>query len=294
MTTPGRGAEAEGMAVRLAALLPRAVVVASIWVLATSAFTFAADTKIMGPATPAAPAAAARQPDLTVPSVTGQAYVFAKGILEDAGFAWRVSGPAHGYAGNRVLAQSPAAGTRVANTGAPTVVLHLVRGPYGENGRPADASSYRGTKVRLAGLAVAHLETPEVAPVVKAPGAKGAKTPHRKHRAKSAPAGLRRPPAFRPAGAPREPLGEISLPARARELEAWVQTRPAATSANVQHWLYQHAWIVTGARFGWWHGDRALVTLIRLDRQVQRLWGIGHLSEASARDALAYVRREAR
>src|SRR5947199_4664095 len=141
------------MADRLAALMPRAAVVALIWVLGTSTLTFAADTKIIGPATPAAPAVPARQPDLTVPSVTGQAYVFAKGILEDAGFAWRVSGSVHGYAGNRVLAQSPAAGTRVANTGAPTVVLHLVRGPYGENGNPADASSYRGTAVRLAGLA---------------------------------------------------------------------------------------------------------------------------------------------
>jgi hypothetical protein len=69
---------------------------------------------------------------------------------------------------------------------------------------------------------------------------------------------------------------------------------PAPTSANVQHWLYQHAWIVTGARFGWWHGDRALVILIRVDRRVESLWGIGHRSEASARDALAYVRREAR
>ena len=280
------------MAVRLAALLPRAVVVALIWVLATSAFTFAADTKIMGPAIPATPARPAAQPDLTVPSVTGQAYVFAKGILEDAGFAWRVSGAVHGYASNRVLAQSPAAGTRVVNTGAPTVVLHLVRGPYGENGRPADASSYRGTTIRFAGLASATLQ-PGVVPAVKVPGTTNAKKRLRKHHARSA-AGVRRPPAFRPAGAPREPLSEISLPARARALDAWVQAMPAPTSANVQHWLYQHAWIVTGARFGWWHGDRALVILIRVDRRVESLWGIGHRSEASARDALAYVRREAR
>ena len=37
------------MAVRLATLLPRAVVAALVWVLATAAFTFAADTTIIGP-----------------------------------------------------------------------------------------------------------------------------------------------------------------------------------------------------------------------------------------------------
>jgi hypothetical protein len=287
------------MAVRLAALLPRAVVVALIWVLATAAFTFAADTTIVRPSTPTGPAVPARAPDLTVPSVTGQAYVFAKGILEDAGFAWRAAGSVRGYAGNRVLAQSPAAGTRVANTGAPTIVLHLVRGPYGERGTPSDFSPYIGTPVRLAGLAVAPVRKPAVKPAAK-PKVKPATKPKRKPAARkpvkrdARKVVPKRPPAFRPAGAPKEPLNEISLPARALRLQAWAAAKPQRTSANVQHWLYQHAWIVTGAKFGWWHGDRALVTLIAVDRRVESLWGIGHRSEAVARAALAHVRRESR
>ena len=46
---------------------------------------------------------------LDVPDVTGQAYVFAKGILQDHGFAWHVSGPVMGYAANTVARQSPSA-----------------------------------------------------------------------------------------------------------------------------------------------------------------------------------------
>jgi hypothetical protein len=130
------------MNMRLGALLPRAVLVALAWILATAAFTLAADkTSIIGsqPATTAAPAP---PPVLTVPSVDAQAFVFAKGILEDAGFGWRVSGPVHGYAGNKVVSQSPAPGTRVIDTGAPMIVLHLARGQYAEKGTPEDSSSY--------------------------------------------------------------------------------------------------------------------------------------------------------
>ena len=61
---------------------------------------------------------------LVVPDVRGQAYVFAKGILEDAGFAWRVPG-ARGFAANTVVGQSPLPGTRVVDTGAPLVTLRL-------------------------------------------------------------------------------------------------------------------------------------------------------------------------
>jgi len=98
-----------------------------------------------------------------------------------------------------------------------------------------------------------------------------------------------RPPAFHVAGAPREPLGEITLPARARRLEAWLTPSRSFTTANLRHWLYQHAWIVTGARFGWWHGAEALRLVIRVDRRVESRWGIGYRSEAAARQALAEV-----
>jgi len=290
------------MAVRLAALLPRAVVVALIWVLATAAFTFAADTTIIGPSTSKSSATPAKAPDLVVPSVTGQAYVFAKGILEDGGFAWRVTGSVHGFASNRVLTQSPAAGTRVLDTGAPTVVLRLARGTYAEHGRPVDSSSYLGTAVKLADLAAATVpaapvKKPAAKPVAKAakpvvrPRAKPKAKPKRKPAARAKP--VARPPAFVVRGAPKEPLDEITLQARALRLESWLASRPK-TPRNVQHWLYQHAWIVTGATFGWSHGAQALETLIHVDEQVRRQWGIGSRSEAVARAALAKVRREAR
>jgi beta-lactam-binding protein with PASTA domain len=284
------------MAVRLAALLPRAVVVALVWVLATAAFTFAADTTIIGPSSATSNSVPAKAPELVVPSVTGQAYVFAKGILEDAGFAWHLTGPVYGYASNRVMAQTPAAGTRVVDTGAPMIVLRLVRGAYAEKGRPVGTSSYPGTKIKLANLTAA---TVPVAPVTKPaakPAARPVVKPVVKPKQKATPkpvAHSKRPPAFSVPGAPKEPLDEITLPARALRLEAWLGQRPK-TSANVQNWLYQHAWIVTGAKFGWWHGSQALEILIRVDERVQRQWGLGSKSEAVARATLAKVRRDAK
>jgi hypothetical protein len=98
-----------------------------------------------------------------------------------------------------------------------------------------------------------------------------------------------RPAAFHVPGAPKEPLSEIPLPARARSLEAWLTRGRDPTAANQRYWLYQHAWIVTGARFGWWHGAEALRLLIRVDRRAESQWGIGYRSEALARRALAAV-----
>jgi hypothetical protein len=284
------------MAVRLAALLPRAVVVALVWVLATAAFTYAADTTIIGPSSATSTSVPAKAPELVVPSVTGQAYVFAKGILEDGGFAWHLSGSVHGYASNRVMAQTPAAGTRVLDTGAPTIVLRLVRGAYAEKGRPVGTSSYPGTKIKLANLAAATVPAAPVKRPAAKPAAKPVVTPVVKPRLKltTKPAAQnKRPPAFSVPGAPKEPLDEITLPARALRLEAWLGNRPK-TSANVQNWLYQHSWLVTGAKFGWWHGAQALEILIRVDERVQRQWGLGSKSEAIARATLAKVNRDAK
>jgi hypothetical protein len=285
------------MAFRLATLLPRAVIVAVVWVLGTAAFTLAADNTIVGSSNPKASATPAAQPELIVPSVSGQAYVFAKGILEDNGFAWHVAGSVHGYSSNRVVTQSPAAGTRVVDTGAPTVTLRLVRGPYGQLGQPADNSPYSGTAIRLAGLAsvttpAAEPKTtpPKAKPAAAKPKAKPTAKPLTKPTAKPATKPAARPPAFTVEGAPKEPLGEMPLTARAQRLEQWIAGKPK-TPANIQHWLYQHAWIVTGAKFGWWHGADALQTLIRVDQHVEREWGIGVKSEAVARAALAQVRR---
>jgi len=98
-----------------------------------------------------------------------------------------------------------------------------------------------------------------------------------------------RPAAFHVPGAPKEPLDEIALPVRARRLDAWLTPGRRPTAANQRHWRYQHAWIVTGANFGWWHGAEALRILIRVDRRVESQWGIGYSRETAARRALAAV-----
>jgi hypothetical protein len=294
------------MNMRFGTLLPPAVVVALAWVLGTAAFTFAADkTQLIGSAPKPNPTAA-QAPELMVPSVTGQAFVFAKGMLEDSGFAWRVVGSVHGYAGNQVIAQSPAAGTHVVDTGAPTVVLNLVRGKYAENGTPEDTPSYTGTAIKLVGV-TEPAAAPKVKPVTKPkrvkprvktekpvakkPVAKKQK-PAAKKQKPAAKTPAKRPPAFELPRAPKEPLDEIPLTARADKLAAWIDSHPRRTNRNVQRWLYQHSWIVTGAEFGWWHGEEALVKLVAVDRKVQRIWGIGHRSEKVARAALAKVRRQ--
>ncbi len=284
---------------RLGALLPRAVLVAMAWILATAAFTLAADkTSIIGPQ-PATTAAPVPPPVLTVPTVDAQAFVFAKGILEDAGFGWRVSGPVHGYSGNKVVSQSPAAGTHVIDTGAPMIVLHLARGQYAEKGTPEDSSSYPATAIKLAGAR--HVKAaPKPAPTKKVvPAPKPTPKPTPKPKPKPTPASTKTPPAARPPafavkGAPKEPLDEITLKARADKLAAWIGTHPRHTSRNVNRWLYQHAWIVDGANFGWSHGEQALVELIAIDGRVERMWGEGSRSERVARAALARVRRLSR
>ena len=62
----------------------------------------------------------------------------------------------------------------------------------------------------------------------------------------------------------------------------------------MNHFLYQHAWIVTGAEFGWWRGSQALELLIAVDRQAQKAWGYGAKSEAAARASLARVQSTSR
>jgi hypothetical protein len=100
----------------------------------------------------------------------------------------------------------------------------------------------------------------------------------------------RRPAAFHISGAPREPVREMPLPKRAWLLGVWLRNHPRATEANVNHWLYQHAWLVTGAKFGWWRGAKALRILIAVDGRVISAWGIGARSREVARAALAEVR----
>ena len=107
------------MAARLVSILPRFAIVTFVFLFATAAVTFAAGKQIASNPAKKAAAAPAAPATLVVPDVRNQAFVFAKGSLEDAGFAWRVAGSVHGFAANTVTAQSPAAGVRVIDTGAP-------------------------------------------------------------------------------------------------------------------------------------------------------------------------------
>jgi PASTA domain-containing protein len=287
------------VAARLTSMLPRVVALTAILVLASATISFAANNVLRAP-TPVVEAAVATPPLVTVPDVAGQAYVFAKGTLEEKGFAWRVTGSVQGFPANTVISQTPAAGTRIVDTGLPTILLGLERnGKYTQAGTPENTSPYAGTLVRLY---VRAKPKPAAKPKLVAtpkPAAKPKPKPAPKPKPKPAPkakpsASTARAPAFTAAGAAKEPQDEIALPERARRLEGWLHAHPKPTNANVRHWLYQHEWIVTGARFGWWHGAQALEILVRVDEQVQRRWDIGAKSEAAARRALAVVRAKSR
>jgi hypothetical protein len=268
------------MGPRSAAVVPRSLVLAVLLVvvllLATATFTYAAQQRIAASRPPVA-AKAVPPPVLVVPNVSRQAYVFAKGTLQDAGFAWRVEGVVRGFAANTVADQWPAPGTRVVDTGAPLVVLRLdANRHYAQTGEPEDASPYPGTEIRYVDA------PPKPRPITKP-----------KPKLKPKPR-VARPPAFHVPGARKEPLDEMPLPRRARRLEAWLARHPHPTKANVRYWLYQNAWIVTGARFGWWHGAEALRLLVRADTKAEHVWGLGTRSRVAAQRALVYVEARSR
>src|SRR3954463_16609003 len=121
------------MAARLTALLPRFLALTVIWLLGAATYTLAADTVPIAKHEKKAEAVA-KPHVLTVPDVRKKAYVFAKGILQDAGFAWPdgtppgggfaggVDGTVKGFSANTVTVQRPAPGTKVIDNGAPLVV----------------------------------------------------------------------------------------------------------------------------------------------------------------------------
>jgi hypothetical protein len=103
-----------------------------------------------------------------------------------------------------------------------------------------------------------------------------------------------RPQAFFVPGAPKEPRDEMSLPARARQLGSWLSTHRRPTNANLRAYLYQHSWIVTGAKFGWWRGAEALRILVRVDRRAEKLWDAGPRSRLVALAAMRVVEARSR
>jgi hypothetical protein len=278
------------MASRLAALLPRLVALTVIWLLATSTITFAAGSRTLANQ-PQTPVAEKEQAVLTVPDVRRQAYVFAKGILEDGGFAWRVEGSVQGYAANTVTVQSPAPGVRVMDNGTPTVVLRLARnGEYQERGLPQNSAPYPGDEIRLANEAEKAERAKTVKPEKeKAPKPKPAAKTTKKTGKKAGKPEQARESEFEVPGAPPEPMNEMPLVERARLLQERIAAHETPTPKLVKYWLYQHAWIVTGARFGWSGGGDALRILIAVDNDMQARWEIGARSEAVARATLAYV-----
>jgi len=277
----------------MSSFVPRLLALTVVWLFATAALTFAAAHKLgAAPAVvPVVKTATVAPRILVVPDLRHQAFVFSKGTLSDAGFSFRIEGPVKGFASNTVISQSPAPGTQVIDTGAPLVILHLARSGS-QLGLPEDVSSVTPTALKLAPLpaaTAAQAAATTVLPkkVVSKVAKKVATTRPVKAPANKLP--QQRPPAFVVPGARKEPLDEIPLTERAKALLAWLNQHPNATNANVKHWLYQHAWIVTGAEMGWWHGAQALDTLLVADRRVWALWGIGARSTAVARQALAEV-----
>jgi len=262
------------MAARLPALLPRFAAIVLLGLALTATLTYAAGRNLSATRAPAA-AVPAKPTPLVVPDVRNQAFVFAKGSLEDAGFAWQVDGSVHGYSSNTVVGQTPAPGTKIVDTGAPLVTLTLRRtGGYAETGAAEDASPYAATPVQATTTTTAAPAAP-AKPAVKA--APKARWPQH------------RPPAFTVAGARAEPLNEMPLPDRAQALRSWLEAHPHKTRANVAHWLYQNEWIVAGAKLGWWRGAAALATLVAVDRRTQQLWGVGAQSAGLAQRALGEV-----
>jgi|GEM_PF-667221 len=260
-------------------------------------------------------------PNKVVPGVIGQLYVFAEGTLQEHGFGWKVVGPVEGWAGVTVASQDPVAGTTVVDTGAPVVTLRLAKPKgYVTQGTPENSSPFVGTEILLPGASTGTSQSTTSAQTTTTntgttsttktgststtktgststtntgttsttntgTTSTGTSTTSTKPKPSQA-----RPPAFAIAGAKPEPLDEIPLPQRAKNLDTWLDSHRVASAANERYWLFQHAWIVAGAKFGWWHGAQALETLIAVDKRVEELWGVGSKSETEARSALEFVR----
>ena len=279
------------MVERLPVFLPRVAVLVLLALALSAGLTFAAGQQITASAPSSVPTAPRKAETIVVPDLRHQAFVFVKQQLADAGFAWRITGSVRGFAPNMVVAQSPAPGTKLVDTGSPPITLTLARnGDYPQQGEAADASPYAATPLRLADVAVAP------APAIKkaAPKQPAAAQPKQKTsttaaKPAAAAAPANRPPDFVVAGARKEPLDELALPVRAAQLGTWLAAHHTPTNTSVKHWLYQNAWIVAGARMGWWHGADALRTLIAVDTRAESVWGIGAKSENVARRALAEV-----
>jgi len=311
---------------RLPAIVVRLLVLVSVWLLGTSTLSLAQENQ-NGNGAEGEPAQTEAVEDgeptvLVVPDVQGLPYVFAKGVLEDAGFSWKVKGKVEGFATNLIVKQSAKPGAKVLDSGAPRIVLELKANPdYEEQGLADNSSTYPGTKLVLASDAPKDAATaPEGDEssegandasdgATAAPSNEADPPAAQPEPAESEPADVEtadyeeaantvgsgaetREPAFVVAGAPREPRDELSLPDRANKLRSWAGSLKKLTPAALDHFTYQHAWVVTGAEFGWWGGAEALRILVATDALVQHKFGVGAKYKATARAALSKVERK--
>src|SRR5581483_6075122 len=155
-----------------------------------------------------------------------------------------------------------------------TVTAPPLRAPMPAKPAPAAPAPVETTATAPAPPAV----TPAAPPAATVPAAPPAPAPARS-----------RTPDFVVPGAPKEPRQAQSLPDRAQALAAWLEQHKEPTASNLNYWLYEHAYIVAGAKFGWWHGVEALQTLIAVDQRAEVLWGVGKQSQEAARKALVEV-----
>jgi hypothetical protein len=262
---------------RVSLSLSRLLALAFVGLLASGTLTYGAERASTGPRK-AKPGASASK-TLRVPDVRGKPYVFAEGMLEEKGFAWRVVGSVAGYAANTVVSQDPAPGARVLDTGMPTVSLGLqANRAYAQVGVPENASPFPGTPIRLPQL------VKRTTASAKAPTAA----------AKPKQAAATRQPAFVVPGAPPEPLSQPPLTEQARRLGAWLDKHPKGKAAERAHLSFQSWLIISGARNGWSRGADALRILVSVDRRAERMWGIGAQERLRAQKALLEVQARAR
>jgi hypothetical protein len=220
------------------AFLPRVVLIAAAALAATAGITYGASQSLTQ-----TPKATTTQPltqkraTLVVPDLRRQAFVFAKGALRDAGFAWRVVGPVKGYAANAVLTQSPAPGTRVIDTGAPLIKVTLSRNSkYPQDGAPEDISPYKATAVVPSDDAGQVLAAPPSTTTVAAAPAPAATTPAAPTVTTTSPSGTSTAPA--PSGTTKTGYDRGTVPTKrpaasapAPATQAPAAQAPAATTA---------------------------------------------------------------
>ena len=136
-------------------LVPRIVAVVCVGVAATAGVTWAASQGLPQTGTVPTVTTPAAAP-IVVPDVRQQAFVFARDARRTTDSPGRSPAPVEGYPANTVVAQSPAPGTKVVDTGAPLVQLTLRRNSgYGQTGEAQDKSPYAATPLQPAELASA-------------------------------------------------------------------------------------------------------------------------------------------